>query len=142
MPLFNNRIASPLVGEAEFQHEERVLEIQVRGNLRTSCIFRPLTRICSSLRSHNCGLSPSLCYGSRLTQLVPRWFALLLKGRGYSYVGSLYSSRGEGVSGTLLRRQYDYYVALRLSDNDKSYHPPLKFLLNFIHKTLKSCNLL
>ena len=91
MPLFNNRIASPLVGEAEFQHEERVLEIQVRGSLRTSCIFRPLTRICSSLRSHNCGLS--------------------LKGRGYSYVGSLYSSRGEGVLGILLRRQYDYYVA-------------------------------
>ena len=45
--------------------------------------IRPLTRICSSLRSHNCGLSPSLCYGSRLTQLVPRWFALLLKGRGW-----------------------------------------------------------
>ena len=55
----------------------------MRGNLRISCIFRPLTRICSSLRSHNCGLSPSLCYGSRLTQLVPRWFALLLKGRGW-----------------------------------------------------------
>ena len=54
---FYSKIASPLVGEAEFQHEERVLEIQVRGNLRTSCIFRPLTRICSSLRSHNCGLS-------------------------------------------------------------------------------------
>ena len=54
---FYGELASPLVGEAEFQHEERVLEIQVRGNLRTSCIFRPLTRICSSLRSHNCGLS-------------------------------------------------------------------------------------
>ena len=41
VPLFNSRIASPLVGEAEFQHEERVLEIQVRGNLRTSCILDP-----------------------------------------------------------------------------------------------------
>ena len=41
VPLFNNCIASPLVGEAEFQHEERVLEIQVRGNLRTSCILDP-----------------------------------------------------------------------------------------------------
>ena len=38
---FYSKIASPLVGEAEFQHEERVLEIQVRGNLRTSCILTP-----------------------------------------------------------------------------------------------------
>ena len=38
---FYSKIASPLVGEAEFQHEERVLEIQVRGNLRVANLLDP-----------------------------------------------------------------------------------------------------
>ena len=92
VPLFNNSTASPLVGEAEFQHEERVLEIQVRGNLRTSCVFRPLTRICSSLRSHNCGLSH--------------------KGRGYEFVVRFITQGWKGILASSLPRQCDYYVGL------------------------------
>ena len=62
VPLFNNRTASPLVGEAEFQHEERVLEIQVRGNLR----------IVTEAGSHNSFLVGSLCSsrGEALLTLV------------------------------------------------------------------------
>ena len=33
--------ASPLVGEEKFQHEERVLEIQVRGNLKVTNLIDP-----------------------------------------------------------------------------------------------------
>ncbi len=38
---FYSKIASPLVGEAEFQYEERVLELLVRGNLRVANLLAP-----------------------------------------------------------------------------------------------------
>ena len=83
VPLFNNRTASPLVGEEEFQHEERVLEIQVRGNLRTSCILDP---------------SPAFVAHCVHTTAASHLHFVTEAGSHNSFlVGSLCSSRGEAI---------------------------------------------